>query len=415
VQPLLAQLHVKRVDAARRDGDKTGMPPAKVKIERIEGHRMRQNTFHKRKLGLIKKAIELTILCDCDCTIILRPSASSESGALSSRDGRLVSYSNVSVQRMLQECWPDIMSQPQITNAEYAKLSKDEEAVQSAAASTASAAERYHSQVAGQVVGKPMYEMMQGVSAPMPMGYMSDPRQGMVQGGAASQGDDAQGGAKLPVFPGLMHQHQRFNTIANFMSMDPSQSQQILQGFNQPQVLGHPGAQQGQMPAGAGMQKSWGAPGARDFAMEGTFNPAQFGAMGKGGAPNPMMFAGAGSGQGQGQAVQPVQPGQPGQPVHPGQSGQQQLPQQHQALGQFTAVAPGTEGGAPAPAQQQQQTVQVQGEIQAKAEVVNKEQVGEGFQQVDQSKADDGQKEQQQYQAKSQAMFFQPIRGQGLS
>jgi len=181
--------------------------------------------------------------------------------------------------------------------------------------------------------------------------------------------------------------------------MDPSQSSQILQGFNQPQALGHPGAQQGQVPAGAGMQKAWGALGARDFAMDGSFNPAQFGAMGKGGAPNPMMFAGAGAGQGQGQ------PGQPG----PGQQ------QQHQALGQFNAVAPGTGGAAPAPAQQQQQTVQAQGDVQVQAEVANKEQVGEGFQQVDQAKADDGQKEQQQYQAKSQAMFFQPIRGQGLS
>jgi|SaaInl85LU_5_DNA_1037374.scaffolds.fasta_scaffold170978_2 hypothetical protein len=37
------------------------MPPNKVRIERIEGNRMRQNTFHKRKLGLIKKAIELSV------------------------------------------------------------------------------------------------------------------------------------------------------------------------------------------------------------------------------------------------------------------------------------------------------------------------------------------------------------------
>ena len=31
------------------------MPPSKVKIERITDDRTRQNTFHKRKLGLIKK------------------------------------------------------------------------------------------------------------------------------------------------------------------------------------------------------------------------------------------------------------------------------------------------------------------------------------------------------------------------
>ena len=35
------------------------MPPAKVKIERIEDDKARQTTFHKRKTGLIKKAIEL--------------------------------------------------------------------------------------------------------------------------------------------------------------------------------------------------------------------------------------------------------------------------------------------------------------------------------------------------------------------
>ncbi|GJD06588.1 Myocyte-specific enhancer factor 2A [Galdieria sulphuraria] len=38
----------------------------KVNIKRIEDSRSRQVTFTKRKAGLIKKAFELSVLCDCD-------------------------------------------------------------------------------------------------------------------------------------------------------------------------------------------------------------------------------------------------------------------------------------------------------------------------------------------------------------
>lgn len=38
----------------------------KIKIERIENERSRQVTFFKRKKGLIKKAMELSILCDSE-------------------------------------------------------------------------------------------------------------------------------------------------------------------------------------------------------------------------------------------------------------------------------------------------------------------------------------------------------------
>mmetsp|Transcript_35691 Transcript_35691/g.87793 ORF Transcript_35691/g.87793 Transcript_35691/m.87793 type:complete len:365 (-) Transcript_35691:196-1290(-) len=109
------------------------MPPAKVRIERIDGQRMRQNTFHKRKLGLIKKAIELTVLCDCDCAILLRPSSTS---SLSTRDGRLVAYSNRDIETMIRECADDLISTTQLTNAEYAKLTKDQDAIEQVAAAT---------------------------------------------------------------------------------------------------------------------------------------------------------------------------------------------------------------------------------------------------------------------------------------
>jgi len=43
----------------------------KIKIERIENERSRTATFTKRKHGLIKKAMELSILCDCEISLIV--------------------------------------------------------------------------------------------------------------------------------------------------------------------------------------------------------------------------------------------------------------------------------------------------------------------------------------------------------
>ncbi|PRP81576.1 hypothetical protein PROFUN_01083 [Planoprotostelium fungivorum] len=43
----------------------------KISIERITNERNRQATFTKRKNGLIKKAMELSILCDCEIALII--------------------------------------------------------------------------------------------------------------------------------------------------------------------------------------------------------------------------------------------------------------------------------------------------------------------------------------------------------
>ena len=49
----------------------TDMGRKKIKIARILDERSRHATFAKRKNGLVKKAIELSILCDCEIALVI--------------------------------------------------------------------------------------------------------------------------------------------------------------------------------------------------------------------------------------------------------------------------------------------------------------------------------------------------------
>ncbi|KAF8403693.1 hypothetical protein HHK36_011797 [Tetracentron sinense] len=49
------------------------MGRAKLKIRRLEAEAARQNTFLKRKFGIMKKLHELSVLCDIDCLLLMFP------------------------------------------------------------------------------------------------------------------------------------------------------------------------------------------------------------------------------------------------------------------------------------------------------------------------------------------------------
>ena len=72
---------VKEQPAPTGSGDKPGR--GKIEIKRIENTTNRQVTFCKRRNGLLKKAYELSVLCDAEVALIV----------FSSR-GRLYEYAN---------------------------------------------------------------------------------------------------------------------------------------------------------------------------------------------------------------------------------------------------------------------------------------------------------------------------------
>jgi len=64
----------------------------KVQIRRIEDDRARKVTFAKRKHGLVKKAMELSLLCDCDIALLIF-----------TREKRFYKYTTTNINSILQK------------------------------------------------------------------------------------------------------------------------------------------------------------------------------------------------------------------------------------------------------------------------------------------------------------------------
>jgi len=66
---------------AKRLPSTSTMGRKKIKIARIDDERVRKVTFTKRKAGLIKKAMELSLLCDCEIALIIFTSTQNTGGS----------------------------------------------------------------------------------------------------------------------------------------------------------------------------------------------------------------------------------------------------------------------------------------------------------------------------------------------
>lgn len=83
----------------------------KITIERIANDRNRQATFTKRKNGLIKKAMELSILCDCEIALIIF-----------NQNDKLFQYASHSMDKVLLQYTECNEVPPPLTNSDYRRL-----------------------------------------------------------------------------------------------------------------------------------------------------------------------------------------------------------------------------------------------------------------------------------------------------
>lgn len=91
----------------------------KISIEKISSERNRQATFTKRKNGLMKKAMELSILCGCDIALIVFSSTN-----------KLFQYASTDMDKLLLKYTDYEEPHKPVTNLDYPKLFGDKKKTQ---------------------------------------------------------------------------------------------------------------------------------------------------------------------------------------------------------------------------------------------------------------------------------------------
>ena len=87
----------------------------KIVVEKIQDARNRHVTFNKRKSGLVKKAMELSLLCDCEIGLIIFEGKPQD---------KLVEYSSIDDMDALMVRYSEYPAAPMqsVTNDDYEKL-----------------------------------------------------------------------------------------------------------------------------------------------------------------------------------------------------------------------------------------------------------------------------------------------------
>jgi len=104
---------------AKRLPSTSTMGRKKIKIARIDDERVRKVTFTKRKAGLIKKAMELSLLCDCEIALIIFTSQQNTGGSKLYRYSSGVEGPNGTLHKM--STWPGEAVESR-TNGDYDRI-----------------------------------------------------------------------------------------------------------------------------------------------------------------------------------------------------------------------------------------------------------------------------------------------------